>query len=54
MAQALEHEIDHLDGMLYVDRMKEQGTLDTLAPIEKEESEESEALREVYGEAPAA
>ena len=54
MAQALEHEIDHLDGVLYVDRMKEQGTLDTLAPIEKEESEESEALREVYGEAPAA
>ena len=46
MAQALEHEIDHLDGILYVDRMKEQGTLETLAPIESEESEESEALRE--------
>ena len=54
MAQALEHEIDHLDGILYVDRMKEQGTLDTLAPIEQEESEESEALREMSGEVPAA
>jgi len=33
MAQALEHEIDHLDGILYLDRMKEQGTLDTFVEL---------------------
>jgi len=33
MAQALEHEIDHLDGVLYIDRMKEQGLLDQLVEI---------------------
>ena len=37
LAQCLEHEIDHLDGILYVDRMKEQGTLDTLSAIAKNE-----------------
>jgi peptide deformylase len=40
MAQALEHEIDHLDGILYLDRMKEQGTLDTLTEIEASEAVE--------------
>ena len=40
MAQALEHEIDHLDGILYIDRMKEQGTLDTLTEIEASEAVE--------------
>ena len=40
MAQALEHEIDHLDGILYLDRMKEQGTLDTLTEIEAGEAAE--------------
>ena len=34
LAQALEHEIDHLNGILYIDRMKEQGTLDTLRECE--------------------
>jgi peptide deformylase len=43
MAQALEHEIDHLDGILYIDRMKEQGTLDTLTEIEASEAVEVEA-----------
>lgn len=47
MAQALEHEIDHLDGILYVDRMEEQGTIDTLGPVEHDGSEETEALRQV-------
>ncbi len=40
MAQALEHEIDHLDGILYLDRMKEQGTLDTLTEVEASEAVE--------------
>ena len=33
MAQAFQHEIDHLDGILYIDRMKEQGTLETLTEL---------------------
>ncbi len=37
LAQALEHEIDHLDGILYVDRLKEQGGLETLQKIEAPE-----------------
>ena len=45
MAQALEHEIDHLDGILYVDRMEEQGTIDTLGPVAHDESEETAALQ---------
>lgn len=40
LAQALQHEIDHLDGILYLDRLKEQGTLDTLKEIEKRETTE--------------
>ncbi|MBF8299050.1 MAG: Peptide deformylase [Dehalococcoidia bacterium] len=43
LAQALQHEIDHLDGILYVDRMKEQGTLETLRDISKEQVEEAAA-----------
>ena len=42
-AQALEHEIDHLNGTLYIDRMKEQGTLDTLSELEKPEPAEATA-----------
>lgn len=40
MAQAFEHEIDHLDGILYIDRMKEQGTLDTLTETKAGEAVE--------------
>ena len=36
LAQALQHEIDHLDGILYVDRMKEQGTIETLHELIRE------------------
>jgi len=35
LAQALEHEIDHLDGVLYVDRLREQGGLETLQKVEE-------------------
>ncbi|MBI3743747.1 MAG: peptide deformylase [Chloroflexi bacterium] len=37
MAQAFQHEIDHLDGILYIDRMKEQGTLETLTELKEGE-----------------
>ena len=40
LAQALQHEIDHLEGILYVDRMKEQGTMDTLRALAKSEPAE--------------
>lgn len=46
LAQALQHEIDHLDGILYVDRMKEQGTLETLRDISKEDVEIEEPVSE--------
>ena len=36
LAQALEHETDHLNGMLYIDRME---SLDTLRKIEPEDTE---------------
>jgi peptide deformylase len=36
LAQALEHEIDHLDGKLYIDR---PGCLDTLRKVRPEEAE---------------
>jgi peptide deformylase len=43
MAQAFQHEIDHLDGTLYIDRMKEQGTLDTLVELKQDEPVEAGA-----------
>ena len=43
MAQAFEHEIDHLDGILYVDRLREQGTLDTLSEIDTTQPAEIQA-----------
>jgi peptide deformylase len=36
LAQALEHEIDHLDGILYVDRMENMDDLHKLEPEETE------------------
>ena len=36
LSQALEHEIDHLNGMLYIDRME---NMDTLRKIEPEDIE---------------
>jgi peptide deformylase len=41
LAQALEHEIDHLDGLLYVDRLREQGSLETLQKVEAPEPVEA-------------
>jgi peptide deformylase len=36
LAQALEHEIDHLSGTLYVDRLESQDKLTKLEPVESE------------------
>jgi len=32
MAQALEHEIDHLNGVLYIDRIEDDGKLYKIEP----------------------
>ncbi len=40
LAQALQHEIDHLDGMLYVDRMESLDKLKRSEPIRKREADE--------------
>ncbi len=39
LAQALEHEIDHINGVLYIDRLE---SIDDLRKIEPEETEEKE------------
>jgi peptide deformylase len=44
-AQALQHEIDHLDGRLYVDRMESLDKLQRSEPIRKREADEREARR---------
>ncbi len=45
LAQALQHEIDHLDGYLYIDRIQEQqGSLDSLQRTEPLRKREAEAL----------
>jgi peptide deformylase len=46
LAQALQHEIDHLDGCLYIDRMEELGMLDELRRAEPLRKREAEARRE--------
>ena len=44
-AQALQHEIDHLDGHLYIDRMDSLDKLQRSEPIRKREADEREARR---------
>ena len=39
LGQALQHEIDHLDGMLYIDRMESLDNLQRSEPIRKAEAE---------------
>ncbi|MCL1885740.1 MAG: peptide deformylase [Dehalococcoidia bacterium] len=41
LAQALEHEIDHLDGILYIDRMDDPRKLSKVEPDEKKTSKAS-------------
>lgn len=43
LAQALEHEIDHLNGVLYIDRMEDPNTLTRVVPEEVETGIESES-----------
>ena len=43
LAQALEHELDHLNGALYLERMREQDTMDTLTAIDEREMVEAAA-----------
>ena len=39
LAQALEHEIDHVNGVLYVDRLESEGDLKKIEPEDVEETE---------------
>jgi peptide deformylase len=39
LAQALEHEIDHLNGVLYIDRLESQDDLHKIEPKETKERE---------------
>ena len=39
LAQALQHEIDHLDGLLYIDRMASLDDLQRSEPIRKQEAD---------------
>src|SRR5215470_7411176 len=44
-AQALQHEIDHLDGHLYIDRMESLDKLQRSEPLRKREADAREARR---------
>jgi peptide deformylase len=44
-AQALQHEIDHLEGHLYIDRMDTLDKLQRSEPLRKREADEREARR---------
>jgi peptide deformylase len=39
LARALQHEIDHLDGILFLDRIEDRSTLHHISELEKEEAE---------------
>jgi peptide deformylase len=45
-AQALQHEIDHLDGQLYIDRMETLDKLQRSEPLRKREADARRARRE--------
>ena len=51
-AQALQHEIDHLDGHLYVDRMETLDKLQRSEPIRKREADARRARQEAGLESP--
>ena len=42
LAQALEHEIDHLNGILYIDRLVSPDSLWKVTPVSEEEAEEDD------------
>ena len=42
LAQALEHEIDHLNGILYIDRLVSPDSLWKVTPVTEEEAEEGD------------
>lgn len=44
LAQALEHEIDHLEGVLYIDRLESRDKLYKLDPVERAEDGVDDAL----------
>jgi peptide deformylase len=46
LAQALQHEINHLDGQLYIDRMESLDSLQRSEPLRKREADALRARRE--------
>jgi peptide deformylase len=50
LAQALEHEIDHLDGVLYIDHLTAPDKLWKIPPHEEDEEDEDEAPDEIEEE----
>ena len=50
LAQALEHEIDHLDGILYIDHLTSPDKLWKIPPKEEADEEESDEEDETSGE----
>jgi peptide deformylase len=46
LAQALQHEIDHLDGHLYIDRMDSRDKLQRSQPLRKREADAQQARRD--------
>ena len=53
LAQALQHEIDHLDGLLYIDRMPSLDGLQRSEPLRKREADAARAREEAADEAAA-
>ncbi|MDD4860040.1 MAG: peptide deformylase [Dehalococcoidales bacterium] len=50
LAQALEHEIDHLNGVLYVDHLEDPNTLTRIVPEDSEAEEDMNSLTSSLGE----
>jgi peptide deformylase len=42
LAQAFQHELDHLDGILYLDRLESPDDLYRIRSVDEEEEDESE------------
>ena len=44
LARVLQHEIDHLDGILFIDRIEDRSTLRHLSEDEEDEAESSKVV----------
>jgi peptide deformylase len=44
LARILQHEIDHLDGILFIDRVEDRSTLQHISEAELEEAEAADEI----------